>query len=241
MVLGWWGFPQWSSLSSFSWRNRGIHAEKALLQTTSSNGQEIYGSISSYLSIKSNRIESSFSIPSDLVDPIGHLVRRLKISCSVHFSMMERGAFLGLSSALGAKVPAPQNASKKWGGEIQHSTGFVQHFCYTTQNMPEGSWGKVMMMMMMMMMMISIYLSIYLSTNLWERHDTHGFQMIPRYKSALETELHSPGLASILQVDEVNVQRPATKQNRKGTYVRVLNPKTKRTTRSVLYKMIYKW
>jgi hypothetical protein len=29
--------------------------------------------------------------------------------------MMERGAFLGLSSALGAKVPAPQNASKKWG------------------------------------------------------------------------------------------------------------------------------
>jgi len=49
------------------------------------------------------------------VDPIGHLVRLLKISCSVRFSMMERGAFLGLSSALGAKVPAPQNASKKWG------------------------------------------------------------------------------------------------------------------------------
>ena len=237
MVLGWWGFPQWSSLSSFSWRNRGIHAEKALLQTTSSNGQEIYGSISSYLSIKSNRIESSFSIPSDLVDPIGHLVRRLKISCSVHFSMMERGAFLGLSSALGAKVPAPQNASKKWGG----NTAF-NWFCPTfLLHYPKHAWGILRESNDDDDDDDDIYLSIYLSTNLWERHDTHGFQMIPRYKSALETELHSPGLASILQVDEVNVQRPATKQNRNGTYVRVLNPKTKRTTRSVLYKMIYKW
>ena len=82
-----------------------------------------------------------------------------------------------------------------------------------------------------MMMMRERERYIYISTDLWERHDTHGFQMIPRYRSALETELNSPGLASILQVDEVNVQRPATKQNRNGTYVRVLNPKTKRTTR----------
>ena len=110
--------------------------EKALLQTTSSNGQEIYGSISSYLSTKSNRIESSFSIPSDLVDPIGHLVRLLKISCSVRFSMMERGAFLGLSSALGAKVPAPQNASKKWG---KYSIQLVLSNIFL--HYPKHAWG----------------------------------------------------------------------------------------------------